>query len=252
MKADKNRAAIMRVIELRQRLLSSLVRKKSERPTTEFEKSKLINQQVDRIRDDDRLRGMFAEYNRLRSDLVENNLPLVHKYVLIYHRRTGLPYDDLAQCGIMGLVLGIDKYDGRENVRLTSYATWWIRQRLREYSRTELDGKYDVKVINLSFLDEANGDREGRTPTCEPFQEELSIRAEEVKKFLSTLDSKSRMIVEMKFGLNGHPAMTQVEIGREIGLTGSRIQQIVARAIRAMQQSVAVTPPLAGESTGGR
>ena len=233
---DKNRETIMRVIELRRKLISSLVKKKADRPATEFEKSKLINQQADRIRANDRLRGLFAEYNRLRSELVENNLPLVHKYTLIYHRRTGLPYDDLVQCGMMGLVLGIDKYDGRENVRLTSYATWWIRQRLQEYTRAELDGKYDVKIINLSYLDETNGDREDRTPTCEPYQDELAIRAEEVEKFLSTLDSKSRMIVEMKFGLNGHPAMTQREIGREIGLTGSRIQQIVARAIKVMRR----------------
>ena len=40
----------------------------------------------------------------------------------------GNDYDDLVQVGLIGLMRAIDKYDVDMGYRVTTYATWWIKQ----------------------------------------------------------------------------------------------------------------------------
>ena len=40
----------------------------------------------------------------------------------------GNDYDDLVQAGLIGLMRAIDKYDVDMGYRVTTYATWWIKQ----------------------------------------------------------------------------------------------------------------------------
>ena len=67
-----------------------------------------------------------------RSRLIEANLRLVvlnaKKYL-----RSGIPLLDLIQEGNCGLIRAIDKFDHRRGNRLSTYATWWIRQAVQRY-----------------------------------------------------------------------------------------------------------------------
>ena len=62
-----------------------------------------------------------------RKRLVESNVRLVYKIASEYLRE-GLDIDDLAQDGILGLMRAIDKFEPERGTRLSTYATWWIRQ----------------------------------------------------------------------------------------------------------------------------
>lgn len=64
---------------------------------------------------------------RARQRLIEKNLRLVVSVAKKY-RGHGLPFEDLIQEGNIGLMKGIDKYDPDRGYRLSTYATWWIRQ----------------------------------------------------------------------------------------------------------------------------
>lgn len=64
---------------------------------------------------------------RARQRLIEKNLRLVVSVAKKY-RGYGLPFEDLIQEGNIGLMKGIDKYDPDRGYRLSTYATWWIRQ----------------------------------------------------------------------------------------------------------------------------
>jgi len=44
------------------------------------------------------------------------------------YRGYGVPLLDLIQEGVIGLVRAIDKFDWRRGFKLSTYATWWIRQ----------------------------------------------------------------------------------------------------------------------------
>lgn len=61
--------------------------------------------------------------------LVAHNVRLVHSVVLA-HLHRGLEHDDLFQHGALGLIRTIRKFDVTKGLKLSTYATWWIRQAL--------------------------------------------------------------------------------------------------------------------------
>ena len=59
--------------------------------------------------------------------LVECNLRLVMSLTRNY-RHAGVPLLDLIQEGNLGLIRAVEKFDYRMGYKLSTYATWWIRQ----------------------------------------------------------------------------------------------------------------------------
>src|SRR5438105_7593942 len=66
--------------------------------------------------------------------LVLGNLRFVVKIAFEY-RTYGLRLLDLIQEGNLGLLVAVDRFDPGRNVRLTTYAVWWIRAYIQEYIR---------------------------------------------------------------------------------------------------------------------
>lgn len=59
--------------------------------------------------------------------LIESNLRLVMSITRNY-TRAGVPLLDLIQEGNLGLIRAVEKFDWRMGYKLSTYATWWIRQ----------------------------------------------------------------------------------------------------------------------------
>jgi RNA polymerase primary sigma factor len=59
--------------------------------------------------------------------LIESNLRLVMSITRNY-TKAGVPLLDLIQEGNLGLIRAVEKFDYRMGFKLSTYATWWIRQ----------------------------------------------------------------------------------------------------------------------------
>ena len=62
-----------------------------------------------------------------KRKLIESNLRLVMSITRNY-TKAGVPLLDLIQEGNLGLIRAVEKFDYKMGFKLSTYATWWIRQ----------------------------------------------------------------------------------------------------------------------------
>jgi RNA polymerase primary sigma factor len=92
---------------------------------------------------------------RGRQELVQANLRLVVSVARRYVNR-GMPLLDLIQEGNVGLMKGVERFDYKRGFKLSTYATWWIRQAM---SRAIAD---QSRVIRLPMQMHAQQTQLGR------------------------------------------------------------------------------------------
>lgn len=75
----------------------------------------------------------YRQGDRRAGDrLIAACLPFVIR-IAVEYRRWGVPMEDLVQQGNLGLLRGAEKFDGDKEVRLITYAVYWIRAEIRDY-----------------------------------------------------------------------------------------------------------------------
>lgn len=67
----------------------------------------------------------------IRNKIIVYNLKLIAKYANYYSRISSLEYEDLINEGVIGIIEAIEKFDIKKNTRFSTYAVYWIRQKIR-------------------------------------------------------------------------------------------------------------------------
>ena len=125
---------------------------------------------------------------RARARLIRANLRLVVSVAKRYLNR-GLQFLDLVQEGNIGLMRGIEKFDHRRGFKLSTYATWWIRQAI---SRAITDKARTIRIpvhthARASMVAAARRTLTkslGRDPTPEELADESRLPVEVVTRLL--------------------------------------------------------------------
>lgn len=77
------------------------------------------------------LRKLASGDQDARRRLIEAHLGMVSALGRRYARRWGVPLEDLLQEGALALVQAVDHYDPERGMKLSTYATWWVKQAMK-------------------------------------------------------------------------------------------------------------------------
>jgi RNA polymerase primary sigma factor len=123
-----------------------------------------------------------------KQKLIESNLRLVMSITRNY-TRADVPLLDLIQEGNLGLIRAVEKFDWTMGYKLSTYATWWIRQAvqraLAEQSRTiRLPVHIADQVRRIQRARRALGQQLNRDPTIDEIAEETELTPLRVQELL--------------------------------------------------------------------
>jgi RNA polymerase primary sigma factor len=129
----------------------------------------------------------------LKERFIKANLRLVVSIAKRFNGR-GLPLGDLIQEGNLGLLKAIGKYDPNMGYRFSTYASWWIIQRI---SRAIFDQTRLVRVP-IRILEQANRikktitflkNEDGESPDQEDVSKESGMSVKKMQKVIKATET---------------------------------------------------------------
>ncbi len=114
-----------------------------------------------------------------RTKMINANLRLVVKIAKDYSGY-GLPLSDLISEGNIGLMTAVDRYDPDKGAKLSSYASWWIKQSVKRALANQgktirLPVHAVEKIARVRRITTLMTEALGREPTNEELSEETGI-----------------------------------------------------------------------------
>ena len=148
------------------------------------------------------LKVLARQGKHARSHLLEANLRLVVSLAKRYTGR-GMPLLDLIQEGNLGLIRAMEKFDYTKGFKVSTYATWWIRQAITrgmaDQSRTIRLPVHLVEQVNkLSRIKRELYQNLGREATNEELAEESGIDESKIELLLR--QSRDPVSLDMPVG----------------------------------------------------
>ena len=127
-----------------------------------------------------------------KRKLIESNLRLVMS-ITRHYTKAGVPLMDLIQEGNLGLIRAVEKFDWRRGFKLSTYATWWIRQAitraLADQGRTiRVPVHVTEQVRRLLAARRVLVQKLNRDPTVDELAEESGLPAARVRQLLEIVE----------------------------------------------------------------
>ena len=178
-----------------------------------------------------------------RNLLIERNLRLV-AHVAKKYSNSNVEQDDLISIGTIGLIKGINSFDVDKGSRLSTYVSRCIDNEILMHLRATK--KLGAEVA----LNEPIGkDKDDNVVTLEEVLEtdvrgideiiDLKMKIKKLyEKVKTVLKDREKMIIELRFGLNGTKPKTQNEIAQMIGISRSYVSRIETKAINKLAKEI--------------
>jgi RNA polymerase sporulation-specific sigma factor len=182
--------------------------------------------------------------SEIKSILVEHNLRLV-VYIAKKFDNTGVGVEDLISIGTIGLIKAINTFNPDKNIKLATYASRCIENEILMYLRRNNKTKLEVSIdepLNVDWdgnellLSDILGTEED--VIYRNIEEEVDRKL--LRRALSKLSDRERIIVDLRFGLNTDDGMerTQKEVADLLGISQSYISRLEKKIIKRLKKEM--------------
>ena len=191
------------------------------------------------------IKSLIEEKNmEARSKLIEHNLRLV-VYIAKKFDNTGVGVEDLISIGTIGLIKGINTFNPNKNIKLATYASRCIENEILMYLR-----KNNKTKLEVSIDEPLNVDWDGNELLLSDIlgtDEDIISRGIEnevekrlLYKAIEKLNTREKIIVEMRYGLNNADGeeMTQKEVADSLGISQSYISRLEKKIIKRLKREI--------------
>ncbi len=191
------------------------------------------------------IKSLIEEENmEARSKLIEHNLRLV-VYIAKKFDNTGVGVEDLISIGTIGLIKGINTFNPNKNIKLATYASRCIENEILMYLRKNNKTKLEVSIdepLNVDWdgnellLSDILGTDED--VISRGIENEVEKRL--LYKAIEKLNTREKVIVEMRYGLNNVDGeeMTQKEVADSLGISQSYISRLEKKIIKRLKREI--------------
>lgn len=177
-----------------------------------------------------------------REPLIVRNLRLV-VYIARKFENSGTNIEDLISIGTIGLIKAVNTFRPEKKIKLATYASRCIENEILMYLR-----KMSLKRGEISIDEPLNIDWDGNELLLSDVlgsdenAVSMDMEAEDERKLLceliNKLKSRERVIMEMRFGLNGYDEHTQKEVADILGISQSYISRLEKRIIDSLRKDL--------------
>lgn len=178
----------------------------------------------------------------IRQILIEHNLRLV-VYIARKFENTGIGVEDLISIGTIGLIKAVNTYRADKNTKLATYASRCIENEILMFLRKNSNQRTEVSIDEPLNTDwDGNelllSDVLGTEPDCVMRPVEDEVEKEILMLTLDKLSQREKLIISMRFGLNGDDEMTQKEVADHLGISQSYISRLEKRIIVRLKREM--------------
>lgn len=185
---------------------------------------------------------METNYEEAREMLILHNLRLV-VYIAKKFENTGVWLEDLVSIGTVGLIKAVSTFSPNKNIKLATYASRCIENEILMYLRKYSQYRHDVSIDEPLNVDwDGNelllSDVLGTEADCVNSHIEEEVEKQLLHEAVNRLGERERLIMEMRFGLNGRKELTQKEVAEKIGISQSYISRLEKRIIKQLREDL--------------
>ena len=178
----------------------------------------------------------------VRDKLIVHNLRLV-VYIAKKFENSGVCIDDLISIGTIGLIKAVNTFCPDKNIKLATYASRCIENEILMYLRKTGPQKNEVSIDEPLNVDwDGNELLLSDILGSDPDEVNRDLEDEDEKKLVmkivASLNERERLIMSMRFGLNGGKEYTQKEVADKLGISQSYISRLEKRIIEHMKKEI--------------
>ena len=174
--------------------------------------------------------------------LIERNLRLV-VYIARRFENTGVGIEDLISIGTIGLIKAVNTFKADKKIKLATYSSRCIENEILMHIR-----KISNQKTEMSLDEPINTDWDGNElllsdilgtesdTVMRPMEDDVDHQL--LREALEKLPERERVIMVLRYGLDGNPEKTQKEVADLMGISQSYISRLEKRIMQRLHREI--------------